>query len=89
MILEVSIGEGFNASYTFRKPTVQIFSRMAKQGQQQDGFRASQTLLMACVDDADKDKLMLDIEEYPGIVTSLAANLLESVGATAEVTVKN
>lgn len=30
MILEISAGEGFSASYSFRKPNVQIFSRMTK-----------------------------------------------------------
>ena len=68
-----------SCKYQFRKPSRSEINRFNKEVAKSASV-AQNNLLMNIVHDEDRDRLKTDLEEYPGLLMSLAAWVLKACG---------
>lgn len=77
-------GVNFNTlDYRFNRPLPVSYDRYIKTVSKIGITQASKTFLLDAVVDADKDRLIADLAEYPGAALSMADKLTELLGMTS------
>lgn len=67
-------------SYRFKKPAVQSYDRFISTAAKVGMTKASKTFMLDSVIDEDKDRLIADLEENPGMAISIGNKLTEILG---------
>lgn len=70
-------------NYRFAKPTKLEIKRL-QDTVTRNGAQASRNILISTVHPEDKDSLIADMDNYPGIVVSYSTALIKAVGLTAD-----
>lgn len=70
-------------SYRFAKPTKLEVKRM-QDTVTKDSTQAARNLLLSTAHPDDKERLLADMDNYPGIVASFSGALMKGVGVTSE-----
>jgi hypothetical protein len=70
-------------SFRFAKPTRTQIKRLTDTAGR-NALQAARDLLLATVHPEDKDELLANLENYPGIATSYSTVLIKSVGISAD-----
>lgn len=69
-------------SYHFKRPAVASYDRYIKTASKLGVTKASKVFLQDAVVDEDKERLITDMEEYPGVAISIGNKLTEILGLT-------
>ncbi len=69
-------------SYHFKRPSVPSYDRYIKTAAQVGITKASKAFMLDAVIDEDKDRLIQDMEENPGIAITIGNKLTEILGLT-------
>ena len=75
-------------NYHFKRPSVPSYDRYIKSAAQAGITKASKVFLLDAVVDEDKDRLLSDMEETPGIAITIGNKLTEILGMTNTVNLK-
>ena len=70
-------------NYRFAKPTKMEIKRLQDTATR-NGAQAARNILISTVHPEDKDALMADMDNYPGIAMSYSTALIKAVGLTAD-----
>ncbi|HWS42600.1 MAG TPA: hypothetical protein VN421_05880 [Pseudoflavonifractor sp.] len=74
-------------NYYFKRPSVPSYDRYIK-GASQSMTKASKVFMLDAVVDEDRDRLVADMEEYPGVALTIGNKLTELLGLTNTVNLK-
>lgn len=69
-------------SYRFKRPSAQSYDRFISTMSKVGTTKASKAFMLDAVIDEDKDRLMDDMEENPGMAISMGNKLTEILGLT-------
>lgn len=75
-------------SYHFKRPAVQSYDRYVRTAAKVGITKASESFMLDAVIDEDKDRLIADIEENPGIAIVIGNKLTEILGLSDTVNLK-
>lgn len=75
-------------SYYFKKPSIPVYDRFVKTMSKVGISKASKTFVLDSVVDEDRDRLVADMEEYPGIPITIGTKLGELLGLGNDVNLK-
>ncbi len=67
-------------SYRFKRPATQSYDRYVSTAAKVGITKASKTFMLDSVIDEDKDRLMADLDENPGMAISIGNKLTEILG---------
>lgn len=70
-------------TFHFAKPTTQQVKRLQDTAVK-NAAQASRDLLLSTIQEEEKDLLKMQIEEYPGIVTTFSTVIMKAVGISSE-----
>lgn len=88
LVREDEDSEPLEFGYYFKRPSIPSYDRYLKSVQQSGMTRASKTFLMDAVVNEDSDRLIADMEEYPGVALTIAGKLTEILGLTNNTNLK-
>lgn len=71
-----------NLSYHFKRPSVPSYDRYVKSAAQVGITAASKVFMLDAVAEEDKERLIADMEEYPGVAITIGNKLTEILGLT-------
>lgn len=85
--ITVPVDDTTSKSYTycFKRPTNQSYDRYISTAAKVGITKASSTFMLDAVIDEDKDRLMADLEENPGISVTIGNKLTEILGLSDSV----
>ena len=69
-------------AYHFKRPAVASYDRYIKSASQVGITQASKVFLLDAVVEEEKDRLVADMEEYPGVAITIGNKLTEILGLT-------
>lgn len=69
-------------SYRFKRPSVQSYDRFVSTMSKVGATKASKAFMLDAIVDEDKERLMADMEENPGMAISMGNKLTEILGLT-------
>ncbi|MCD7947205.1 MAG: hypothetical protein LUG13_02750 [Oscillospiraceae bacterium] len=69
-------------AYRFKRPSVPSYDRYIKSMSKHGATKASKAFLLDSVVDEDKERLIADMEEYPGVAFSISNKLTDILGLT-------
>ena len=75
-------------SYHFKRPSVPVYDRFVKTMSKVGISKASKAFILDSVVDEDRDRLVADMEEYPGISITIGNRLGELLGLGNDVNLK-
>jgi len=75
-------------SYFFKRPSIPVYDRFVKTMSKIGISKASKTFILDSVVDEDRDRLVSDMEEYPGISITIGNKLGELLGLGNDVNLK-
>ncbi len=75
-------------SYFFKRPSIPVYDRFVKTMSKIGISKASKTFILDSVVDEDRDRLISDMEEYPGISITIGNRLGELLGLGNDVNLK-
>ncbi len=75
-------------SYFFKRPSIPVYDRFVKTMSKIGISKASKTFILDSVVDEDRDRLISDMEEYPGISITIGNKLGELLGLGNDVNLK-
>lgn len=75
-------------SYFFKRPSIPVYDRFVKTMSKIGISKASKTFILDSVVDEDRDRLIADMEEYPGISITIGNKLGELLGLGNDVNLK-
>jgi len=74
--------------YFFKRPSIPVYDRFVKTMSKIGISKASKTFILDSVVDEDRDRLISDMEEYPGISITIGNKLGELLGLGNDVNLK-
>ena len=80
--------ESKDFSYHFKRPSVPSYDRYIKTASKIGMTKASKTFMLDAVVDEDRERLIADMEEYPGISITIGNKLGELLGLGNDVNLK-
>ena len=75
-------------AYHFKRPSVPSYDRYIKSAAQAGITKASKVFMLDAVVDEDRERLLSDMEENPGIAITIGNKLTEILGMTNTVNLK-
>ena len=75
-------------SYYFKRPSIPVYDRFVKTLSKIGISKASKTFILDSVIDEDRERLIADMEEYPGISITIGNKLGELLGLGNDVNLK-
>ncbi len=75
-------------SYFFKRPSIPVYDRFVKTMSKIGISKASKTFILDSVVDKDRERLISDMEEYPGISITIGNKLGELLGLGNDVNLK-
>ncbi|WP_419040850.1 hypothetical protein [Parolsenella catena] len=75
-------------AYHFKRPSVPVYDRFVKTMSKIGISKASKTFILDSVVDEDRERLIADIEEYPGLSITIGNKLGELLGLGNDVNLK-
>lgn len=75
-------------SYYFKRPSVPVYDRFVKTMSKIGISKASKTFILDSVVDEDRERLIADMEEYPGLSITIGNKLGELLGLGNDVNLK-
>lgn len=75
-------------SYHFKRPTVASYDRYVKTAAKTGITKASKVFMLDAVVDEERERLIADMEEYPGVSITIGNKLTEILGLTDGVNLK-
>lgn len=75
-------------AYYFKRPSVPSYDRYIKSAAQAGITKASKVFMLDAVTDEDRERLLADMEEYPGVALTIGNKLTELLGLTNTVNLK-
>ena len=75
-------------SYCFKRPSIPVYDRFVKTISKIGISKASKTFILDAVVDEDRERLIADMEEYPGISITIGNKLGELLGLGNDVNLK-
>lgn len=75
-------------SYRFKRPATQSYDRFIRTASKVGATKASEVFMLDAVIDEDKDRLVADIAENPGIAIMIGNKLTEILGLSDTVNLK-
>ncbi len=75
-------------SYYFKRPSIPVYDRFVKTMSKIGISKASKTFILDSVIDEDRERLIADMEEYPGISITIGNKLGELLGLGNDVNLK-
>lgn len=75
-------------AYYFKRPSIPVYDRFVKTMSKVGISKASKTFLLDSVVDEDRDRLVADMEECPGISITIGNRLGELLGLGNDVNLK-
>lgn len=75
-------------SYHFKRPTVASYDRYVKTAAKTGITKASKVFMLDAIVDEERDRLIADMEEYPGVSITVGNKLTEILGLTDGVNLK-
>lgn len=75
-------------TYYFKRPSVPSYDRYIKSAAQAGMTKASKVFMLDNVADEDRERLVADMEEYPGVALTIGNKLTELLGLTNTVNLK-
>lgn len=82
MTVPVDDTEEKDCSYYFKRPSVPSYDRYIKSAAQVGITKASKAFMLDAVTEEDKERLITDMEEYPGVAITIGNKLTEILGLT-------
>ena len=80
--------ESKDFSYHFKRPSVPVYDRFVKTMSKIGISNARKTFILDSVVDEDRERLIADIEEYPGLSITIGNKLGELLGLGNDVNLK-
>ena len=75
-------------TYYFKRPSVPSYDRYIKSAAQAGMTKASKVFMLDAVVEEDRERLLADMEEYPGVALTIGNKLTELLGLTNTVNLK-
>lgn len=75
-------------AYYFKRPSVPVYDRFVKTMSKIGISKASKTFILDSVVDEDRERLIADMEEYPGLSITIGNRLGELLGLGNDVNLK-
>lgn len=69
-------------TYFFKRPSVPSYDRYIKSAAQTGITKASKVFMLDAVVEEDRERLLADMEEYPGVAITIGNKLTELLGLT-------
>ena len=75
-------------TYHFKRPSVASYDRYIASAAKAGMVKASRTFMLDAVVEEDRERLIADMEEYPGVSLTIGDKLTELLGLTKTVNLK-
>nr|WP_325235041.1 hypothetical protein [uncultured Oscillibacter sp.] len=75
-------------SYHFKRPSVASYDRYVKTVSQVGASKASKRFMLDAVVEEDAERLVADVEQYPGIAVAIGTKLTDILGLTSAVNLR-
>lgn len=82
MTVPIDDTEEQECSYYFKRPSVPSYDRYIKSAAQAGITKASKVFMLDAVVEEDRERLLADMEEYPGVAITIGNKLTELLGLT-------
>jgi hypothetical protein len=88
MTIPVDDNEEKEYTYHFKRPSVPSYERYIKSAAQAGIVKSSKAFMLDAVVEEDRERLVADMEENPGIAITIGNKLTETLGMTNTVNLK-
>jgi hypothetical protein len=82
MTVPVDDTEEKECAYHFKRPSLPSYDRYIKSASQAGITKASKVFMLDAVTEEDRERLIADMEEYPGVAITIGNKLTEILGLT-------
>lgn len=88
MSVPVDDTQEIELSYYFKRPSVPSYDRYIKDAAKSGITKASKVFMLDCVVEEDRERLIVDMEENPGVAITIGNKLTEIMGLTGTANLK-
>jgi len=88
MTIPVDDNEEKECTYHFKRPSVPSYERYIKSAAQSGIVKSSKAFMLDAIVEEDRERLVADMEENPGIAITIGNKLTETLGMTNTVNLK-